>query len=278
MGNEKILYGRNFTKKENLNRKNVVVIDEIMALEKYGKKNAVGENIDIFSYYYGKYFKFLIVGVKENLMKDYIKVSKQDNYLPSMPILTAQKYFNINTNMYLSVKVDDYSKKFKTEKLIIDTLENRKKTNDIYKSTKWLENHVTQINRIITLLSIFISVVAGISLIVGSIGIMNIMLVTVVERTREIGIRKALGAKKIDILIQFLIEALIIAFIGGVIGLTSGYFGSLIIGRFTNINPILDKHMIIISIGLSVAVGILSGFFPAKKAANLNPIDAIRIE
>ena len=126
--------------------------------------------------------------------------------------------------------------------------------------------------------TILLSGIAAISLIVGGIGIMNIMLVTVTERTREIGLRKALGAKKKWITTQFLFEAIIITFIGGIIGILIGSGFSYLISKIMNLPPVLSLSSILLAFGVSVAIGIIFGWYPAKKASNLAPIDALRYE
>jgi len=123
-----------------------------------------------------------------------------------------------------------------------------------------------------------LSGIAAISLIVGGIGIMNIMLVTVTERTREIGLRKALGAKKKNIIAQFLIESIILTFVGGVIGMGIGIFASFIISKVISLPFTISIGSIGLAIGVSGAIGILFGWYPAQKAANLQPIEALRYE
>ncbi len=123
-----------------------------------------------------------------------------------------------------------------------------------------------------------LSGIAAISLLVGGIGIMNIMLVTVTERTREIGLRKALGARKKVIITQFLIEAIILTFFGGLIGMVLGITASFIIANLTSAPFILSLTAILLAIGVSGSIGILFGWYPARKAANLQPIEALRYE
>ncbi len=120
--------------------------------------------------------------------------------------------------------------------------------------------------------------IAAISLVVGGIGIMNIMLVTVTERTREIGLRKALGAKKKNIITQFLIEAIILTFAGGIIGMFVGIFTSFVISKLMSIAFTVSVGSIILAIGVSGATGIVFGWYPARKASNLEPIEALRYE
>lgn len=123
-----------------------------------------------------------------------------------------------------------------------------------------------------------LSGIAAISLIVGGIGIMNIMLVTVTERTREIGLRKALGAKKKNIITQFLVESIILTFAGGVIGMLVGIIASAIISKIVSLPFSVSFGSVILAIGVSAAIGILFGWYPARKAANLQPIEALRYE
>ena len=135
------------------------------------------------------------------------------------------------------------------------------------------------LGNISNIMMIILGSIATISLVVGGIGIMNIMLVSVSERTREIGIRKAIGAKKKDILVQFLIEALMLTGIGGIIGILFGIFIiKYVIGAFEMIEPVYSMPWIIASFTISMAIGVMFGIFPAYKAAKLNPIDALRNE
>jgi putative ABC transport system permease protein len=128
------------------------------------------------------------------------------------------------------------------------------------------------------ILTILLASIASVSLLVGGIGIMNIMLVSVTERTREIGIRMSVGARGRDILTQFLIEALVLSLLGGLTGIALGVGGSLAISAFAKWPTIITAFSIILSFGFSIAIGIFFGFYPARKAAMLNPIDALRYE
>jgi putative ABC transport system permease protein len=128
------------------------------------------------------------------------------------------------------------------------------------------------------ILTILLASVASVSLLVGGIGIMNIMLVSVTERTREIGIRMSVGAREKDILTQFLIEALVLSILGGILGIVFGVVGSKVISDVAKWPTIITAFSIVLSFGFSIAVGIFFGFYPARKAAMLNPIDALRYE
>lgn len=127
-------------------------------------------------------------------------------------------------------------------------------------------------------MTLFLGAVAAISLVVGGIGIMNIMLVSVTERTREIGVRKALGATYRVIVMQFLIEAVVISLVGGAIGILVGIGASKLIGALTSMKTVISMEPILLSFGFSMAIGLVFGLYPARKAAKLNPIDALHYE
>ena len=127
-------------------------------------------------------------------------------------------------------------------------------------------------------MSLLLGAVASISLIVGGIGIMNIMLVSVTERTREIGIRMAIGAKQRDILLQFLTEAVLLTTCGGIIGMAVGVAGAMIVSKLMQWPTLISSEAIVIAFLFSAGVGVFFGFYPARKAAGLNPIDALRYE
>jgi len=127
--------------------------------------------------------------------------------------------------------------------------------------------------------TILLSSIAGISLLVGGIGIMNMMLTNVTERTREIGLRKAVGIRKIYINLQFLAEAVMLTFLGGLIGILLGWLASLAVTKFIpSLTTQISTSSIFLAFGVSAAVGIVFGFYPARRAANLNPIEALRYE
>ena len=126
--------------------------------------------------------------------------------------------------------------------------------------------------------SFLLAGIAAISLLVGGIGIMNIMLVSVTERTREIGLRKALGARRLDILLQFLIESLVLCTLGGMLGIAVGVGGSQLLQKFAGWSTLVAPEAILLSLIFSAAVGIFFGLWPARRAANLAPIEALRYE
>jgi putative ABC transport system permease protein len=129
-----------------------------------------------------------------------------------------------------------------------------------------------------SVMSGLLAAIASVSLLVGGIGIMNIMLVSVTERTREIGIRMAIGARGADVLTQFLVESVVMSLLGGVLGLVAGIGGSMLLGRLTGWSTAVPTYALFIAVGFSAAVGVFFGFYPARKAAALNPIQALRYE
>jgi putative ABC transport system permease protein len=137
---------------------------------------------------------------------------------------------------------------------------------------------LSSLSTITSLLTAFLAAVAGISLLVGGIGIMNIMLVSVTERTREIGLRKAVGARPRDILLQFVVEALMISLLGGLLGLLLGGGVALVVTLTGLLDATVTVSSVLLAVGFSLAVGLFFGIYPARRAARLNPIDALRYE
>lgn len=140
------------------------------------------------------------------------------------------------------------------------------------------QDALATVQTITTLLTAVVAAISGISLVVGGVGVMNIMLVTVTERTKEIGLLKSIGAKQKDILVQFLMEAVVITLAGGIIGIVLGIGGALLISLFTPIPFVISIPAIVIAVGVAVLVGIIFGLYPARRAAKLSPIDALRYE
>ncbi len=127
-------------------------------------------------------------------------------------------------------------------------------------------------------LTLLLAAIAGISLLVGGIGVMNMMLTTVTERTREIGLRKAIGAKRSDISLQFLMEAVVLTFASGIIGVALGWLISVMLSRFAGLESVVTLRWVLLAFGLSALIGIVFGYYPARRAAGLNPIEALRYE
>lgn len=141
-----------------------------------------------------------------------------------------------------------------------------------------MESEIEMANKITGIVALIIGSIASISLLVGGIGVMNIMLVSVTERTREIGIRKALGASHSDIMVQFLIESIVISLIGGIIGMILGLGGAVLISVIAKWPPLASWRMVMLAFLFSGSIGVFFGIYPANKAAKLDPIEALRYE
>ena len=181
----------------------------------------------------------------------------------------------------ISIKVSDASLMGDAERDARDLLRQRHRLRDSQTDDFTIRN-LSQImetraesSRVMTLL---LAAVAGVSLIVGGIGIMNIMLVTVTERTREIGLRMAIGARGRDILTQFVMEAVMLSLIGGIIGVTLGLGGSILIAELANWPMLIQPQAIVVAVAFSGFIGVFFGFYPARRASRLDPIEALRYE
>lgn len=276
-----IQVGRNFLPFEYSNNERVIIIDNLSAKSLFKtEKNAIGKFLEITKDRRKKGYEYKIVGVFKNPYEAFSRIFDGDFPISlRMPYNTYNEVFNKSLDTFdtILIEVYDPNNMELAMKEAKEFLEFNKNTKNIY-NTKAVSTDIESFDKILSTLSLFITLAAGISLFVGGIGVMNIMLVSVVERTREIGIRKALGAKNKDILKQFLFEAIILTFLGGLIGLFLGISFAVLIGKIVSIKPVFSIFPIIVSIGISIIVGIIFGVSPARKAANLNPIDALRTE
>jgi putative ABC transport system permease protein len=177
----------------------------------------------------------------------------------------------------ITIQVDNSDRLLESSELVKGILNRHHFNNEDYSIVIPLEL-LKQEEKERRIYNILLGAIAAISLIVGGIGIMNIMLATVMERTREIGIRRAIGARKADIMSQFVSEAVAISITGGLIGVVLGVSLSVLITAFTDVSTFIRGYSIFIAFGFSVIVGISFGYLPAKNAANLKPIDSIRYE
>ena len=248
------------------NRSAVCVIGPDLAEDLFGNTNVVGNTLHID----GR--KFKIVGVLESKGTS-MGGSSDDSLI--LPFTLAQRMLDSTTisSIYISA-VDSASVDAAQE--VVERFLYKKYQNDSTYSVMNQTQMLETANETASTLSLMLGGIAGISLLVGGIGIMNIMLVTVTERTTEIGLRKALGAEPGQIQMQFLIEAIILSLLGGVIGVIVGLSVSFAICMNTDITFSLNTFAIGLGVGFSAAVGIIFGWAPARKASRLNPIDALR--
>lgn len=265
-------------------RDTVVVLGSDVASDLFGTIDPVGKIAKI------KGYRFTVIGVLERKGGAIMGISF-DNLI-IVPITTFQtRLFTQKTptgedavaSISLKVASAEYMNEVKQEVESVMRTNHRLKADEkddfSVVSQEQMLSMITQITGIFT---IFLGAIASISLIVGSIGIMNIMLVSVTERTREIGIRKAVGAKRRDILLQFLLEAAMLSFVGGGIGIIGGWLVALVISMIDiggmKIAATVSPDIVILAVSVSIIIGLVSGIYPAMRAARLNPIDALHYE
>ena len=251
-------------------RQKVCVIGAYVASELYGSaEKALGETVKINGY------GFQIVGVAEQQEED-MDDGGTDDFL-WMPYSSAVKMArNANINSY-TLTISDLTRVSDYKTMIENFLYEKFKNDDLYQVTAMSEM-LDSLNSMIAMVSAGLGGIAGISLLVAGVGVMNIMLVSVTERTREIGIRKALGAKRSVILQQFVIEAAVTSSIGGILGIALGSIATSAVGAVAGLHATPTPAAVIVSFSVSVGIGLLFGYMPASRAAKLNPIDALRSE
>lgn len=273
-----MLKGRMINREDIEKQNEVIVIDKDFAREVAGTTDVIGQKISVTIE--GMIREMTIIGVYEIKVSAFAKQmvgggsqKTKITFIPYTLFRNGGGYTNFIT-MYLNKDYD--SKKLIDEiKSFVHQMKNQKEGTYRIRS---LEEQAGEINKILETLSLGIGAIAGISLLVGGIGIMNIMLVSVTERTREIGIRKSLGAKTGNILFQFLIESSILSLIGGIIGILLGLGIGRIGAHFLKADLVIDPVTIVAAVVFSSLVGLFFGLYPARKAAKLDPIEALRYE
>ena len=263
-----------FTERDVRSAARIAVIGSNTATELFGPLNPVGQSVRINN------MPFVIIGLLESKGAGMGGQNQDDRviipYSTAMKRLTGDRYLR-SANVQIAS-----ADRMEVEQQQITTLlrqrhrlgEGKEDDFNIF-NQKEIADTVNSVSRIITLL---LGAVASISLVVGGIGIMNIMLVSVTERTREIGIRIAVGAEPGDIRLQFLMEAVTLSLLGEFIGVVAGMGASSLVAVVANFNAIVSPGSIILAFGVSSAIGVFFGFYPAHKAAALNPIEALRYE
>ena len=273
-GNWEIVSGREFSETEERSGRAVCVIGETVRANLFGAQNPVGSDIRI------KQFSCEVVGLLKAKGQSAMGSDQDDTVI--MPLRTVQRRLTGTQDVSrLTVAVrEGASIDAAKEQLVLLMRERRNiadNEDDNFRvmDTRQIAETLTGTTRILTML---LGAVAAVSLLVGGIGIMNIMLVSVTERTREIGIRLAIGALEREVLLQFLIEAVVLASLGGLIGLALAAGASMTIARMMGIPYLFDPLTNLLSFLFSAAIGVIFGFFPARRAARLDPIDALRHE
>ena len=266
--------GSFFTESDNLSARNVCVIDDVVAQKFFGTTDVIG--LEVTLEYKDNMKSYRIVGVCKSPYSGFVTDDMLD-FLPGtfyVPLNSGLTLLNEKaqySSLYLIS--NDKSQNSAMSDAAVRILEARH--NNAGRSIYYSQDLSSQLD-VMGLVTNFIAAVAAISLMVGGIGVMNIMLVSVTERTREIGIRKSLGAKTNAILLQFLTESTIITLIGGLIGLVFGVIGAYIFCTIGGFPPVFTPISIIGTVLFSAGVGIIFGVYPAKKAAQMSPIEALR--
>jgi len=275
--NYEIVSGRNFVHEDIKNNTKVAIIGNTIATELFGDMDPINKTMRIGN------VPFKIIGLLKTKGQNGMGMDQDD--LVFIPITTAQKkvfgtdfpgtvkMINVKAQNsdVLSIAEEDITELLQTRHRIGKNQENDFEIRNLAEMQETIKSSAKT-------MSILLGAIASVSLLVGGIGIMNIMLVSVTERTKEIGIRMAIGAKASDIRIQFLIESFLLSIIGGIVGVLLGILGAKIVELTGAMTVAISSGSIALSLGFSGAIGVLFGYYPAYKASLLNPIDALRYE
>jgi putative ABC transport system permease protein len=281
IGNVAVREGEFINENHILGRSSVILLGTDVAEDLFGTRSGlVGEIVRVEGQ------NFRVIGVLEE--KGGSAFSNQDDQV-LVPLTTAQIRLMRRSNrdqvdvLYVQTQNAEVIPRAKQEISQILRKRHRTELGEDDFTIISQQDIISVASSITNVLTIFLGGIAAISLLVGGIGIMNIMLVSVVERTREIGLRKALGATKLDILFQFLAESLLLSLVGGVVGIGFGWLISSVVGRIAaandvSINPVISLQSILLATIFSIAVGLFFGIYPANRAASLQPVEALRYE
>ncbi|MGN0549661.1 MAG: ABC transporter permease [Acutalibacteraceae bacterium] len=282
-------YGRSWTRDEYEQKSNVCIISTMTAKDIFGKENCVGETINYTVN--NTTVSLKVIGVVDMTDNSMISQDQMDSmmsmYSSSSQMTMAMIGIPASLNGELSDTVNKFTQVYfmATDGADLDNVGesalNLIKTrhgdfDDSVYTLNIMATYIDLLDSVINIFTTFIAAVSAISLLVGGIGVMNIMLVSVTERTREIGIRKALGAKTSTIMLQFLTESVILCLLGGAIGFILGVGGALAVAAYLKIPIAVKFTTVLIAVGFSSAIGIFFGIYPAKRAAQMTPIEALR--
>ena len=285
--NASMMYGRFYSQDDCDAARYVCCIDNVSSYTLFGYENCVGEKINLS--YNGNTVSFKIIGVGDSTAMTNLDTESMSQMMEAnsmmgtmvsimIPSTTYNEFFGQSGRyqmLYLTAKDDKFLDSAGASAANVLEARHSNAGQGMYKVTN-MATFIELIDTVINVFTAFIAAVGAISLVVGGIGVMNIMLVSVTERTREIGIRKALGAKTSTIMFQFLTESVILCCIGGFIGLVIGVGGALAVAAFMGVPIEVQFTTILLSVGFSSAIGIFFGIYPARRAAKMLPIDALR--
>ena len=281
----RIQQGRFFSEDEFSNRRKVCVLGREVAVELFGNQNPMGTEIRL-SLQGGRPDRFRILGVMaERGISLQYGFSWDDTVF--IPLTTAQDRFKGKRHVnYINIRAVDNDSIEKAAEEVKAVLRKRHRNQDNFFDISFATAAVKELDKISRIIKIMLSSIAGFSLFIGSVGIMNMMLVSVNQRTREIGIRRAIGAKRRDIFLQFLIEAVVMCGIGGLfgtgLGIGTGYVCSHVAVKIVKVIPhwpvVISLQWMAVSVSISTCVGIVFGLYPAVRASQLSPIEALRTE
>lgn len=267
--NQEVQSGRFIMPLDVEHRQKVAVLGTDVVQEIFGSVNPIGESVQING------IGYKVVGILESKGSS---MQGSDDEKIIIPVTTAQRMFKSQgvRNIYIGAESSDKVDLVvaQVETYLYNKFDKNEDSYRVFNQTEMLDT-VANVTQSMTLM---LGGIAGISLLVGGIGIMNIMLVTVTERTREIGIRKAIGAKRRDIMRQFLLESATISGVGGIIGLLVGLGGNNLLSSLAGIKTQSSLPILVIAFSFSLVVGIFFGLYPASKASKLKPVDALRFE
>ena len=271
--NRGIEQGRAFTVNETEQRARVAVLGSAVVEELFGEENPIGEQVKISG------INFEVVGVMEE--KGTFGPFNEDE-LAIIPFTTAMKrVLGVDYLDEVDLQIDSDADQVDVEDQVNAVMRTRHRILDSDDDDFHVRNMAEMVataSSVTQTFTLLLGSVAAISLVVGGIGIMNIMLVTVTERTREIGIRKAIGARERDILVQFLLEAILMSALGGIVGVAFGMGTASAVTAFTGFRTVVQPASVVMALTFSAAVGVFFGFYPARRAAALDPIEALSYE
>ena len=250
----------------------VVVLGPTVAKDLFADSDPIGKTIRINK------INFKVIGVLQ--AKGSAGFFNPDDTV-FVPLTTMQKILagtDFLSTIAISVETKELMPQVKEEVTVALAVKHRVDLQNMDFSIVSQADILGTLTQVTDTFTIFLVAIAGISLIVGGIGIMNMMLTTVTERTREIGLRKAIGAKKKDISMQFITEAVMLTFLGGAAGVALGWILAILVSNFAGIATSVSLSTILLAFGVSAAIGIIFGYYPARRAASLNPIEALRFE